>query len=176
MPLRREAVAWTGRTLTQTRNHRHAHRTTMLLRVLYHTVRVETSFRHLLSFRPHDFFNVSLAALTRPFVPEPSEVVGNEVPGPSVTGQISVQGTRKTAVRFAKSAYLFLHLGHWIITIPWWYARFENMCDLRSPHSGTLHVNVMEYFGSSGCSSLVEFEVLRGGCCLGGGVFVAESE
>jgi hypothetical protein len=63
-----------------------------------------------------------------------------------------------------------------MITIPWWYARFENMCDPRSSHSGTLHVKVSEYLGSSGCCALTESDVLCGRCRELGGAFVVESE
>ena len=63
-----------------------------------------------------------------------------------------------------------------MITIPWWYARFENMCDVRSSHSGTLHVKVNEYLGSSGCSVFAESDAFSGSCRVVGGAFVAESE
>jgi hypothetical protein len=63
-----------------------------------------------------------------------------------------------------------------MITIPSWYARFENVCDVRSSHSGTLHVKVREYLGSSGCCALAEFDVFCEGCRVLGGAFVAESE
>lgn len=63
-----------------------------------------------------------------------------------------------------------------MITIPWWYARFENMCDVRSSHSGTLHVNVREYLGSSGCCVFAESDAVCGRCRVLGDAFVAESE
>jgi hypothetical protein len=63
-----------------------------------------------------------------------------------------------------------------MITIPLWYARFENMCDVRSSHSGTLHVNVREYLGSSGRWVFAESGVFCGRCRALGGAFVAESE
>ena len=56
------------------------------------------------------------------------------------------------------------------------YARFENMCDVRSSHSGTLHVKVREDLGSSGCSALAESDVFCERSCGLGGAFVAESE
>ena len=63
-----------------------------------------------------------------------------------------------------------------MITIPWWYARFENMCDVRSSHSGTLHVKVREYLGSFGCCVLAESDVSCGRRRVLGGAFAAESE
>jgi len=63
-----------------------------------------------------------------------------------------------------------------MITIPWWYARFENMCDVRSSHSGTLHVKVREYLGSSGRWALTGSDVFCGRRCVLGGALVAESE
>ena len=79
-------------------------------------------------------------------------------------------------MRSAKMAYLLLHSGHWMITIPWWYARFENMCDVRSSHSGTLHVKVRQHLGSSGCCVLAEFNVCCETCRVLGGALVAKLE
>ena len=63
-----------------------------------------------------------------------------------------------------------------MITIPWWYAGFENMCNVRSSHSGTLHVKVGEYLGSSSCCVLAGSDVFCGRFHVLGGGFVAESE
>jgi hypothetical protein len=55
-------------------------------------------------------------------------------------------------------------------------ARFENMCDVRSPYLGNLHAKVGEYLSSFNCCVLAGCDVLCGGCRVLGGAFVTKSE
>lgn len=75
---------------------------------------------------------------------EPVQVIGDQMPASSLTVNSA----------FFPRTHLFLHPGHWTITIPLVYALFVNVCDERCPHPSTVHVNVNDSLGSSGFSNV----------------------